>query len=151
MNQRYQDVAGFFWLALQRRLLPSTAPIPWADAEIEAQSVPDIRVIDLSLSANQPVDKVMDALRPLAPTVSKTAFRMVGALLHALVEAGSITEAQAANHLCGLSRYDGAAAALGDEVYWIDELFEPWASGPEQTAIRVREYLSRFAEESLPI
>lgn len=151
MAWQTEDIASFFWLALNRGLLGPKPVIEWADRLIAESAQPGIHVIDLSLTAGKPVDSVMDALRPLFSEFTSGAFRLFAALLHRRVLEASLSEAQAANHLYGLySRHAEAVSILGDEVRCIDEWFEDWAMGPEKAKVSVRDYLAKFSGEQLP-
>jgi hypothetical protein len=154
-----RDAAAFCWLALRGHLLWPRATVAWADEQIAAAEGPaDPRIIDLSLSAGGPAERVVEAVRALLPDVappppiSARAFRMYAALLHRRVHEGRFSEATAADLLYGLNRRDyvGAAAALGNEIWCIDEFFEDWLYGPKRGATEVRAFLKRFSTEPLP-
>ena len=51
------DIAAFYWLALDAKLVSTEVVIAWADGLIAAAvGAPDVPLIDLSLAAGRPID-----------------------------------------------------------------------------------------------
>jgi hypothetical protein len=147
------EIAAFYRLALELGLLPREAVVAWADRRIlAATGETDLRDIDLSLSANRTLDDLLSMLhdRRAQPTPPKT-LRMVAALLHRKLQSGELDAPQAANLLYGLQRLDSDAAdTLGDELYWIDEVFDGYMMNPDDGPQFVRDFLGRFESVDLP-
>jgi hypothetical protein len=140
-----QDVARFYIIALKHGLLSRLVPIAWADEQIARGDIPDIALIDLALTANQPVDQVMDALKPLAGPITPNVVRLAVGLLADRLKRREYTEAEVANLLYRLHREDDCfEAVLGPALSWIDEAFEPDMMGPEEGAAHVRRFLAPF-------
>ena len=148
-----QDISGFYRLGLNRGLLGPEAPVAWADAEILRLENPDEPLIDLALSAGQSIYRVEAAVRHITdgPYYTAAALQLFGSLLWQRVNDASITTAEAANLLYATTKISAdAAAVFGQDVYCIDEFFEPWMMGPELADARVRQLLARFADITLP-
>jgi len=112
------ETVGFYHLALMRNLISIEVPIKWADARIATSENAQEDEIELSMSAGHPIDYVVDVLRhQQGPQAPPAVFRMFASLLNRQVNAGELSELQAARHLYGLhSFYPEADKTLGSEI-----------------------------------
>ena len=150
LNSEWNDIAGFFILSLQFDLISREAAVVWADSEIAFSRIPEIELVNISLSSLQPIEGLMHALAALSPRRTAASFRMFGALLRFYVLTGSMSEPRAAGLLYAVSRFDGATIGLGDEIYWIDELFDEQLHDATESPQRLRAFLEKFADVALP-
>jgi len=153
MTASREDIAGFYEIALDHRLVPVTAAVAWADGEITAADVPDEQLIELALAADKPIDAVMSILRRFRSRLGYTngSFKILGAFLQRELQAGRRTTAATADLLYSIySRAPNCDEVFGDQICCIDEFFEPWMMGPERADAEVRAMLQQFAGEELP-
>jgi hypothetical protein len=146
------EIAAFYRLAIELGLLSREAPVTWADRQILAAAEADPADIEISLSANRSLDGLLSMLhdRRAQPTPPQ-AFRMVAALLHRKLQSGELDAPRVANLLYGLHLLaPDAADTLGDELYWIDEVFEGYMMNPDDGPQVVRDFLRRFESIQLP-
>jgi hypothetical protein len=146
------ETVGFYHLALMRDLIPIETPIKWADRRIETSENALDEDVELSMSVGHPIDYVIDILRnQQGPQVPSAVFRMFAALLNRKVDAGELTEVEAAKHLYGLhSVYPEADNTLGWEIACIDDYFDPAIMGQDEAAREVRLFLQRHQSIELP-
>jgi hypothetical protein len=147
-----EDVAGFYEIALESRLVSIAAVVAWADGEIAAGDVPDEQVIDLALAADKPVDAVISILRRFRRgEYTNGSFKILGSILHQELHAGRRTSAATANLLYSIySRAPNCVDVFGNQVRCIDEYFEPWMMAFVEADAEVRAMLVPFAGEELP-
>lgn len=76
---------------------------------------------------------------------------MIGALLDRDLVYGARSPAATANLLYAIGKVtENAEQVFGQEIYFIDEYFEPWAEGTEKAEMEVRRIFQAFRDEPLP-
>jgi hypothetical protein len=144
------EIAGFYRLGLNLRLIEPSRVIAWADNQILQTESPDDAIIDLALADPLVTARMDDALRGVEgwPYHSPGAVHLLGALLWLRVNTGEMTT-EAVSKLLYTSHAFGGAEVFGDAIYWIDECFGPYMD-PVEGDRTVRDLLQQFSGEELP-
>jgi hypothetical protein len=149
-----QEIAGFYRLALEMKLVGAETIIAWADSQILLAEAPDVHVIDLALTAGKPDDQLINALREVEgwPYHSAGSIQLLGALLWRQLNNGQRAALGVSKLIYSLRRlaFEDAFAVFGPSIYCVEDYFEPYMPDYNIGEAVVRRMLMPFANEILP-